>query len=139
MFPIPTLTWIKIGIVIAAIVFAYFKGYSSEHEKFIRFQAETAAVGKAQELANQNIEREHQIVNTGIKNSYEARLAAVNGAYSVGVQHAGTGGGNVPTISIAPARVIKIASDPEFVGRCAQTTVQLITLQDWVRQNLEVK
>jgi len=139
MFPIPTITWIKIGLMIAALALAFYKGYSLEHDKLIKFQAEVSAVGKAQELVNQNIEREHQIVNTGIKNSYEARLAAVNSAYAVGVQQPSTGGGNVPTISITPTRVVKIASDPEFVGRCAQTTVQLVTLQDWIKQQMEVK
>ena len=60
MFPLPILTYIKIAAVVLALSFAYYKGYSGEHEKFVKFQAEVAALGKAQELVNEQKVKEHE-------------------------------------------------------------------------------
>ena len=116
-----------------------YQGYEKEHSKFIAFQEQIKIEAAKQQAKNEAIVKQHDIVNEGIKNGYEARIAAVGNFYAPSVQHPNPGGSSLPPVSIASPRVIKIASDPEFVGRCAETTVQLVSLQDWVKKQMEIK
>ena len=52
MFPIPSLLWMKIVAALALCAAMYFMGWNHEHKKFVKFQAEIAALGKAQETIN---------------------------------------------------------------------------------------
>jgi hypothetical protein len=132
MFPLPMLTYIKIAAVVAALAFAYYKGYSGEHEKFVAYQAEVAAVGKAQEVINEAKVKEHELVSNSISNQYEARLSAVHSYYSERVQP-NPSSSNVSPVS-KPTNCANVpAPDAGLVRRCAETTLQLTELQNWVR------
>jgi hypothetical protein len=72
----------KIGIAIAIILAAYWKGYHDEHKRFLAFQAEVAAIGKAQELANQNAIQLSEVITEGIKDEYETRIASLRRQYA---------------------------------------------------------
>ena len=133
MFPLPILTWVKIAAVVLALSFAYYKGYSGEHKKFVKFQAEIAALGKAQESLNQAKVKEHETITSGIKDEYEARLAAVHNYYSSRVQQPSPSRSNVPTVSKPTACPVSAPTDTELVERCARTTLQLTELQKWVK------
>ena len=132
MFPIPSVLLIKIGAVLALCAVLYFRGYSHEHKKFVAYQAEIAAIGKAQETINAAKVKEHESISDSIKSEYDARLAAVHNYYSDRMYNASSS--NLPTVSKPTTRIIKIPSDPEFVRQCAATTVQLVSLQDWVKK-----
>jgi hypothetical protein len=132
MFPLPILTYIKIAAVVVALAFAYYKGYSGEHEKFVKFQAEVAAVGKAQEVLNEAKAKEHETISTSIANQYEARLSAVHSYYAERVQP-DSNSGNVPAFP-KPAQCVNAApANTVPAGQCAETTLQLTELQNWVR------
>jgi hypothetical protein len=133
MFPLPVLTYIKIAAVVLALAFAYYKGYSGEHAKFVKFQAEVAAVGKAQEVINEAKAKEHETISTSISNQYEARLSAVHSYYSERLLDTGASSGSVSAVS-KPAQCPNVsAPDTGLIRRCAQTTLQLTELQNWVR------
>ena len=132
MFPLPILTYIKIAAVVLALSFAYYKGYSGEHEKFVKFQAEVAALGKAQEVINEAKAKEHETISTSIANQYEARLSAVHSYYSERVQ-LNTSSGSLPTVSKPTQCVNATTADTVSARQCAETTLQLTELQNWVR------
>jgi hypothetical protein len=122
----------KIGIVVAVILAAYWKGYSDEHERFLKFQAEVAAIGKAQEQANQHAIEVAEIITEGVRSEYEARIDAVRRQYAGRVQQCSTSRSNLPTISKTTSRADELAADSRLAGLCAETTQQLISLQQWV-------
>ena len=133
MFPLPILTYIKIAAVVAALGFAYYKGYSGEHEKFVKFLAEVAAVGKAQEVLNEAKVKEHEVISNSIANQYEARLSAVHGYYSDRLLDASANSGSVSAVS-KPTQCVNAAPTNTVSARqCAETTLQLTELQNWVR------
>jgi len=133
MFPLPILTYIKIAAVVLALAFAYYKGYSGEHEKFVKFQAEVAAVGKAQEVLNEAKVKEHEYKATAIKDEYEGKLAAVSNYYAERLLDASASSGSVSTIP-KPAQCANAAPANTVSARqCAETTLQLTELQNWVR------
>jgi len=134
MFPIPSAFLIKIGIVLAVCAAMYFMGYSHEHKKFVAFKAEVAAVGKAQEVINAAIVKQHEQITQGIKDEYEAKLAAINNYYSVGVQ-SNSSSGRLPPV---PSTTSGATASPEYrllAQRCAATTLELEELQKWVKAN----
>ena len=137
MFPLPVLTWVKIGAVVLALGFAYYKGYSGEHDKFIAFKAQVEALGKIQEAKNESIQKQSDLVNKGIKNEYEAKLAAVRNYYS-GLQR-NTSGSSVPGISNSTNGTNESPAYYRLAESCSETTVQVISLQDWILQQAGVK
>jgi hypothetical protein len=133
MFPLPSTIWLKIGAAAALCVFMYFMGWNHEHKKFVNFQAEIAALGKAQESLNQAKVKKHEIITNGIKDEYEARLAAVHNYYSKRVQQPNASTNRLPTVSKPTACPVSATTDTELVERCARTTLQLTELQKWVK------
>ena len=132
MFPIPSSLMIKIGLALAACGIFYFMGYSHEHKKFVAFKAEIAALGKAQETINAAKVKEHETISASISNQYEARLSAIHNYYADRVQP-NPYSGNVSTVSKPTACPNANPANAEFTRQCAETTLMLTELQNWVR------
>jgi hypothetical protein len=126
----PSALWMKIAAALALCAAMYFMGYSHEHKKFVKYQAEIAALGKAQETINAAKVKEHETISESIKSEYDARLAAVHNYYSDRVQ-LNTSSGSVSTVSKPTSCPNAAPADPVFVGQCAETTLMLIELQNW--------
>lgn len=138
MIPNPYLILGAVLAIIAAFGSGYYKGYSDEHEKFLAFQAQVKAVGEKAQEHNDSIAKQHEIVTDGIKNEYEAQLAAVRSHYANGVQHTNSSSSNVPSVSKPTTGASCPAPDTGLIGRCAETTAQLNALQSWIRKQEEI-
>ena len=133
MFPLfPSALWMKLVSILALCAAMYFMGYSHEHKKFVKYQAEIAALGKAQETINAAKVKEHETISTSIANQYEARLSAVHSYYADRVQ-LNTSSGNLPTIPKPTSCPNAVPTNTEFIRQCAETTLMLTELQNWVR------
>ena len=133
MFPLfPSALWMKLVAIAALCAAMYFMGYSHEHKKFVKYQAEIAALGKAQETINAAKVKEHETISTSIANQYEARLSAVHNYYADRVQ-LNTSSGNLPTVSKPTSCPNAAPTNTEFIRQCAETTLMLTELQNWVR------
>lgn len=133
MFPIPSLLWMKIVIALALCAAMYFLGWNHEHKKLVAYQAEVAAVGKAQEVLNEAKAKEHETISTSIANQYEARLSAVSNYYADRLLDTRASSGSLPTVP-KPAQCPNAAPTNSVSARqCAETTLQLTELQNWVR------
>jgi hypothetical protein len=133
MFPLfPSTLWMKIGATLALCAVMYFMGWNHEHKKLLAYQAEVAAVGKAQEVINQAKVKEHEVISTAITNQYEARLSAIHSHYADRMQP-DSGGGNLPPVSKSTVCPNAAPANAEFTRQCAETTLMLTELQNWVR------
>jgi hypothetical protein len=128
----------KIAIAVAIILAAYWKGYSDEHDRFLTFQAEVAAVGKAQELANRHAVKTAELISEGVKDEYETRIAAIRSQYAGRVRQPNTCGSPVSTVSKPATSVAGTARDPAIVELCAVETAKLVALQKWIVKQSEV-
>jgi hypothetical protein len=135
MFPLPISTWIMIALSVAALGGLGYGKYESA--KYDAYKAEVVAAGKAQEEHNTAIVKQQDIISKGVKDEYEAKLAAVRNFYSSGVQHPSSR--TVPGISAAPKGTDAETAYPILAGQCTETTVQLTSLQDWINQQIGVK
>jgi len=133
MFPLfPSALWMKLVAILAFCAAMYFMGYSHEHKKFVKYQAEIAALGKAQETINAAKVKEHETISTSIANQYEARLSAVHSYYADRVQP-NPSSGNLPTVPKPTSCPNATPTNTEFIRQCAETTLMLTELQNWVR------
>lgn len=133
MFPLfPSALWMKLVAILALCAAMYFMGYSHEHKKFVKYQAEIAALGKAQETINAAKVKEHETISTSIANQYEARLSAVHNYYADRMQP-NPSSGNLPTVPKPTSCSNAAPTNTEFIRQCAETTLMLTELQNWVR------
>lgn len=134
MFPNPYLILGAALVVIGAFFGGYYKGYSAEHEKLLAFKAQVEAEAEKQKVHNESVVKQQELITDGVKNEYETRLAALRAYYARRVQQPSTSGGNMSSVSKPSPGANGSTSDPEFVGRCAETTAQLTALQAWIRK-----
>lgn len=119
-----------IGLVAVLFGTGYYKGYSAEKKRFDAFKLELEASAKAQEKINQQIEQKNKLIADNSKREYEAKIVALRNYYDR-MRHPDTN--KLPSAAIASHRVDEKATDPIFIGQCAETTLQLVSLQDWIR------
>jgi hypothetical protein len=122
----------KIGAILALCALMYFLGWNQEHKRFVAFKAEVAAVGKAQEVLNEAKVKEHEVISTAITNQYEARLSAVHNYYADRVQP-NPSSGDLPIVPKPTSCPNAASTNTEFIRQCAETTLMLTELQNWVR------
>ena len=138
MFPIPSALWMKIGAALALCAVMYFLGWNHEHKKLVAYQAEVAAVGKAQEVINQAKAKEHENLSESIKSEYDARLSAVHNYYADRVQP-DTSSRNVSPVSPAACRVDARPTNVVPAEQCAETTLKYVMLKKWIKGVTDVK
>ena len=119
-----------IGLIGGLFLFGYYQGYSAEKKRFDAFKTELEAKAKAQEMLNKATEQKNKLIAENIKNEYEARIVAVRNYYD---RLRNPSSDKLPSISNSTHRVDETATDPIFIGQCAETTIQLVSLQDWVK------
>jgi len=139
MFPIPSTLLIKIGIIVVALGFAFYKGYDTMRDKHLLFVAEVKRVGEVQEAANKSAVEIATVITEGVKDEYETRIAALRRQYAGRVQQCNTGSGAVPSVSKPAAGTYDPTTDEKLIVNCAETTAQLEALQKWVKKQSEVK
>jgi hypothetical protein len=118
-----------IGLVAVLFGTGYYRGYSAEKKRFDAFKTELEASAKAQEKINKQIEQKNKLIADNSKREYEAKIVALRHYYDR-LRHPDTN--KLPSAAIAAHRVDETATDPIFIGQCAETTLQLVSLQDWV-------
>jgi hypothetical protein len=112
MFPLPLITYVKIGLVALCLFGAGYLGYSLEASRFDRYKAN-------QQAASQKVEEEHQQAADQIRKEKDAQIANINSSLadalvelrkrSSRAQEPGNGqGGTGATLS---------AEDAEFLER----------------------
>ena len=133
MFPLPITTWIMIGLSVAAIGgLGYGKYESAKYDAYVA-KAELAA--KEQELINKAKAKEAEQVNQKVKNDYENKLSIIKRVYG-GLRLSSSQ--QTGSISDSTSATDGTATDPKFIEKCAMTTQQLVSLQDWIREQVGI-
>lgn len=140
--------WGRLLAVIALLggiwLHGYHKGGQGPKEALAAFKAQVQAVGDAQEAKTAKIIADQKEITKNAAQTYAGKLAALK---RDGVRLVNPGGGEIAQLSCGPTRTDGPAADAlppvaavpekdftELAGLAAQTTLQLLGLQDWVRQ-----
>ena len=118
-----------------AVAFGGFgAGFYIEHLRFADFKNEVEIVAQKQQIETKAKIKEQEIINVNVKKTYQANIDNIHTFYS-GLHNASSGSMSYnadSTIGIN-GKTINVLLVAE---QCAQTTQQLISLQDWLNQQV---
>jgi hypothetical protein len=127
----------QIYIYLALVLGGFGAGYYVEHLRFVDYKQEIQLVAEKQQAKTDAKIKEQEIINENIKQTYEARLTSIHTFYT-GMLNSRSG-----VVSSDPNATITINGETHNVllvaEQCAQTTEQLMTLQEWVNQQVNLK
>jgi len=124
----------QVYIYIVLVLGGFGAGYYMEHLRFVDYQQEVRIAGEKQQIETTAKIKEQEIINENIKQTYEARLTNIHTFYS-GMLNSRSG-----VVSSDPNATITINGETHnlllVAQECAATTEQLMTLQEWVNQQV---
>ena len=135
MFPLPINTWIIISLTVLALAGIGYGRY--QHNALVEYKAEVKAIAFAQEAKNESIVKQQALVNKGISDEYNAKLALLRQYYANGMHN--TSSGAMPTNGTTPVSFDAITAYNLLAGQCSETTQQLISLQEWLNLQMGIK
>lgn len=137
MIPNPYVILGAAGVVFAVFLSGTYTGYKYEHRKFQAYKQQVAVVAAQKEAENISVKKQQDLISKGISNEYEAKIAAIRNYYADRMRNPNTSSG-----SLSPIPPTTIGIDGKVTNlelACAYTTQQLVSLQDWVREQVAVK
>jgi hypothetical protein len=126
----------QVYLYIALVFGGFGAGYYVEHLRFVDFKQEVQIAREKQQAETAAKIKEQEIINENIKQTYEARLTSIHSFYS------GMLDSRSSIVSSDPNATITINGQTHnlllVAEQCAQTTEQLMTLQEWVNQQISL-
>ena len=128
--------YVKISIISAICMFAFGSGYWMGYSRYIEYKKSVEIIAKTQEAKVESIQKQHELVTKGIANEYEAKLALLRNYYANGVRQPNTS--KLSNFSNATPSIDDFTSNGLLV-KCAETTQQLVSLQQWLNEQIAIK
>ena len=135
MFGIVLTPFYKAVLIGATVVFVfatgYYKGYKNTQVKFDAYKAEVAAVAAKQEAKTKVINQNNTKVAKETSNAYKDNLTAVRDYYN---RMHNDGSKFVSRLPNATSGADAAPSYEVLIGQCAETTLQVVTLQKFINE-----
>jgi len=131
------LLYVKLGLAAVALLGSAYLGYSFEHSRFMVFKAEVETIAREQEAKVISIQKQQELVNKGVVNGFQSQLRAVRNYYGNGMLNASSG--KLPAFSNPTGGANEGTAYYQLVGSCAETTLQTIALQEWIRESAALR
>ena len=123
-------------IYLALVCGSFGAGFYVEHLRFKEFADTVRLEAQKQIDANTAKLKEQEIINENIKQTYEAGLTGIHTFYSGMLNSSSSPVSSVPNATITvngeTHNILSVAEE------CSITTTQLITLQSWVNQQVNL-
>lgn len=123
------------GAVLVVFCTGYFKGSAHVQSKFDAYRAEVSAAGMAQTEKTAQVTKSQEHITARSEATYESNRAAIRNLYQRMRfdSRSGSLSGVSATAQVPNGRPTdEISLAPILAGRCAETTEQLVSLQNWV-------
>jgi len=127
----------RFAIIGAMVVALFGSGWYLGNSRYVKYKAEVEAIAKAQEAQIESIKKQQALVNKGIQDEYDAKLALLRQYYSNGVRQPSSG--SMSTNGLSPKQFDVSTAYSELAGNCAQTTLMLVELQKWINEQYGIK
>jgi hypothetical protein len=125
----------KLGIAAGVLFISFIAGWGLRNRDFNDYKREVDNAVKAQEAHVESIKKQQALVNKGVEDEYNAKLALLRQYYANGVRQPNTS--KLPTISSATSGINDLTSNTLLA--CAETTQQLVSLQAWLNEQIGLK
>jgi hypothetical protein len=110
-------TYIKAGLLVVFVCGVFFAGWHTRDRDFTIYKDQVRIAAEKQQAENESIQKQQVLINKGIQDEYDAKLALLRQYYANGVRN----------------NYNQLASD------CAATTLQTVTLQQWITEQMAIK
>jgi len=127
---------IKFIIAGVAAVVIFGSGWWVGYSKYLDFKKEVEIAAKTQEAHVESIKKQQALVTQGIEKEYNAKLALLRNYYANGVRN--TSSGAMPTNGNSTLGINDFTPNGLLV-KCAETTQQLVSLQEWLNEQMGIK
>ena len=124
--------------IIGGVVFVVFGfGWYMGNSRYVAYKKEVEAVAQTQEEKVKSIRSQQELVTKGIEKEYEAKLNLLRQYYANGVRQPNTS--KLPTFSNATSGLDAVTAYNLLAGQCAEATQQLVSLQEWTKEQIGIK
>jgi len=135
---IPYANYIKIGLSILFICGVFFAGWHTRDRDFTIYKDQVRIAAEKQQAENESIKKQQEITTKGIQDEYDAKLALLRQYYANGVRQP-TSTGAMSGLSATANLADAIAAYNQLASDCAATTLQTVTLQKWITEQMSIK
>lgn len=125
-----------LGFSVLSLLVGLFTGYKFEYDRFQNYRESVIVAQKVAQIETKRKEKESQDLTLEINNAYQNDIAIIHRFYSKRVQHHSNG--RLPQIPIPTTGSNEITTDQGLIGRCAETTLMLTDLQQWIKDEQKV-
>ena len=129
--------YVKVGIFVGLCTIVFGSGYWMGYSRYLEYKKAVEIAAKEQEEKVKSIRSQQELVTKGIQNEYDAKLALLRQYYANGVRQPNTS--KLPNFSPTTAVLDASAAYAELTRQCAETTQQLVSLQDWIKDQMGLK
>ena len=131
--------YVKISLIGGLCLILFGSGYWMGYSRYIEYKKSVEIIAKTQEAKVESIQKQHELVTKGIANEYEAKLAALRNYYKSTSVWNNPSSSKVSGISTAPTVADVATAYNLLAGSCAETTQQVVSLQDWINAQIGIK
>ena len=135
---LPYGTYLKAILLIGLVCGIFFAGWHTRDRDFTIYKDQIRIAAEKQAAETASIQKQHELVTKGIQNEYDAKLTLVRQYYANGVR-SNNGASTVPGISSTSKLSDAIATYNQLASDCAATTLQAVTLQQWINEQIAIK
>ena len=135
---LPYGTYFKAILLIGLVCGIFFAGWHTRDRDFTIYKDQVRIAAEKQQAENESIKKQQELVNKGIQDEYDAKLALLRQYYANGVRN-NNGSNPVSGISSTSKLSDAIAAYSQLAGNCAVTTLQLTELQKWINEEIGIK
>lgn len=129
--------YVKITLIALAVSIVFGSGYWAGYSKYVAYKQKVEIAAKTQEAHVESIKKQQELTTTSIQKEYDAKLALLRLYYANGVRQPNTS--KLPQLSNAANGFDAITAYNILAGQCAETTQQLVSLQEWLNEQMGIK
>jgi len=131
--------YVKVSLLGGLCLILFGSGYWMGYSRYIEYKKSVEIIAKTQEAKVESIQKQHELITKGIANEYEAKLAALRNYYKSTSVWNNPSSSKVSGISTAPTVADVATAYNLLAGSCAETTQQVVSLQDWINAQIGIK
>ena len=131
-------TYVKAILLIALVCGVFFAGWHTRDRDFTIYKDQVRIEAEKAQAHTESIKKQQEITTKGIQDEYDAKLALIRQYYANGVRN-NNGASTVSGISSTSKLSDAIAAYNQLAADCAATTLQTVTLQQWITEQMAIK
>lgn len=128
--------YVKVSLLGGLCLILFGSGYWMGYSRYIEYKKSVEIQAKTQEAKVESIQKQHELVTNSIQKEYDAKLNLLRNYYASGVRQPNTS--KLPTISNAATSLDDFTANG-LLAKCAETTQQLVSLQQWLNEQIGIK